>query len=229
MFIKSFREILRQTVRQRMKKDGLNSLQYELVDAKEKELYTWLLVKPPPPPASIYGTTPTPWLLLDVRCGTQQSWVNISSRWSFHVSHSFGKLENLIVHLNMWWRVEWVVYTYTQINWLSIPRSLVCPFDPVVVSLCVWGIYEILFQRRWVIFSRIDGYLFLDYFVQVLFGIPSFLCQSHSSLSLEIVYGGVSSIVLILIIYFIYTLISIYNLLKIILFVLYSLKLISLV
>ncbi|PVD22495.1 hypothetical protein C0Q70_18309 [Pomacea canaliculata] len=54
------REILRQTTKKRMKKDGLNSLQYELVDAKEKELYTWLLVKPPPPPASIYGTTPTP-------------------------------------------------------------------------------------------------------------------------------------------------------------------------
>ncbi|XP_025111707.1 beta-1,4-N-acetylgalactosaminyltransferase bre-4-like [Pomacea canaliculata] len=53
-------EILRQTTKKRMKKDGLNSLQYELVDAKEKELYTWLLVKPPPPPASIYGTTPTP-------------------------------------------------------------------------------------------------------------------------------------------------------------------------
>ncbi|PVD31938.1 hypothetical protein C0Q70_07364 [Pomacea canaliculata] len=52
------RDELRRSMWKRLEKEGLNSLQYELLDAKEKELYTWLLVKPPPPPASFYNITP---------------------------------------------------------------------------------------------------------------------------------------------------------------------------
>ena len=41
----------------RIKSEGLNTLNYTLVRRDKRELFTWLLVKVPPPPSALYGNT----------------------------------------------------------------------------------------------------------------------------------------------------------------------------
>ena len=53
----SLRSKLVKTIRQRKDIEGLNTLNYTLVHAEKLDLYTWLLVKPPPPPSDIYGVS----------------------------------------------------------------------------------------------------------------------------------------------------------------------------
>ncbi|KAL8619265.1 hypothetical protein ACOMHN_056909 [Nucella lapillus] len=48
------RELL-STARERMSQDGLSTLSYTLEDFLERELFTWMLVAIPPPPASLYA------------------------------------------------------------------------------------------------------------------------------------------------------------------------------